>query len=76
MYCLLSPLWLLLLLMQSPKTACVLFFKRWCVPKPVCMHILCLEQGIVDIFTQGCYLNLLYFLTMSINGRVRDLCQY
>lgn len=57
----LSPefLWLPLRLMQSPKTECVLFSRQCCVPKPVCKHILCLELGIVDIFTEGCYLNCL-----------------
>ena len=72
MCCLLSPLWLPLWLMQSPETACVLFSKQCCMPKPVCKHILCLELGIVDIFTEGCYLNRLFFLTTFINGRVRS----
>lgn len=42
------------------------------MPKPVCKHILCLELGIVDIFTEGHYLNHLFLLTAFINERVRS----
>lgn len=71
MCCLLSPLWLPLQLMQSPKTACVLFSKQCCVPKSVCKHILLSGTRNCRHFYLGLLLKLSFFLTTFINGRVR-----